>query len=71
MLPLTLAGLVSSPVAVPNGAATLLVEYADLDLSTPAGLKILDRRLKRAADQVHLEDSGQRSCKSFADADRR
>ncbi|HET8727865.1 MAG TPA: UrcA family protein [Alphaproteobacteria bacterium] len=58
-LALTLACAVSSPaVAEPNGEATLLVQYDDLDLSTPAGLKILDRRLKRAADQACLEASG-------------
>lgn len=48
----------SGCLAQPNGGATTLVHYDDLDLSTPAGLKALDRRIRHAADKVCLEASG-------------
>ncbi|MEO8455963.1 MAG: UrcA family protein [Sphingomicrobium sp.] len=42
----------SACIAAPNEEATLQVSYDDLDLSTPAGLKALHRRIGRAADEA-------------------
>lgn len=36
----------------PAAPASVAVSYADLDLSRPAGVAVLDRRLARAADAV-------------------
>lgn len=58
-LAMTFASAVASPcLAGPAGVATLEVHYDDLDLSTPAGLKALDHRIKQAADQACLDASG-------------
>jgi UrcA family protein len=48
----------STCFAAPDGEATLLVQYDDLDLSTPQGLKTLHRRIERAADRVCLAAAG-------------
>jgi UrcA family protein len=48
----------SGSLASPNGGATILVQYDDLDLSTSAGRKILDRRIQRAADEACLAAAG-------------
>ncbi|MEZ0241805.1 MAG: UrcA family protein [Sphingomonas sp.] len=39
-------------VAAPNDAPGVRVSYADLDLSSPAGVATLDRRLARAVNSV-------------------
>lgn len=44
--------------ARPDGEASLMVRYDDLDLSTPAGLKVLHRRIEQAADQVCVDAAG-------------
>ena len=50
LIPLTLAASFAAPAtAAPRSVA---VSYADLDLSRPAGVAALDRRLSRAADAV-------------------
>ena len=51
------AGLavVAAPVAAETTSVT--VEYKDLNLSSPKGQKILDRRIKSAARQVCGADS--------------
>lgn len=56
-LAFTSASVSSICLADPSGEATLLVQYDDLDLSTPAGLKALNRRIVRAADRACLEAS--------------
>ncbi len=48
----------SACFAGPNGEASLVVRYDDLDLSTPAGVKALRLRLERAADQACAAASG-------------
>jgi UrcA family protein len=48
----------SACLAQPNGQATLLVGYDDLDLSTPAGMKVLHRRIDLAANRVCPDASG-------------
>jgi UrcA family protein len=48
----------SACFAGPNGEASAVVRYDDLDLSTPAGVKALRFRLERAADQACGAASG-------------
>ena len=48
----------SACFAQPNGQARLLVQYDDLDLSTPAGVKALHRRIEVAANRVCPDVSG-------------
>lgn len=48
----------SPSIAGPNGEASLMVRYDDLDLSTPQGVKSLRDRLERAAEQACIEASG-------------
>lgn len=42
----------TSAVHAETGALSLRVSYGDLDLSRPAGAKVMLRRIKNAADQV-------------------
>jgi UrcA family protein len=48
----------SPSFAGPNGEASLMVRYDDLDLSTSEGVNILRLRLKRGAEQACIEASG-------------
>lgn len=48
----------SACLADPAGQATRLIRYNDLDLSTPDGLKALDRRIELTANQVCMDVSG-------------
>jgi UrcA family protein len=58
-LALLFASNIAPPcIAEPNGVATRLVQYDDLDLSTPAGVKALHRRIVLAADRVCEDASG-------------
>jgi UrcA family protein len=48
----------SACFAEPDGQATRLVRYDDLNLSTPEGVKALHRRVYLTANQVCLDASG-------------
>jgi UrcA family protein len=48
----------SACLAEPIAVATALVPYNDLDLSTPAGIKTLHRRIENAANRVCPDASG-------------
>jgi UrcA family protein len=48
----------SACFAQANGEATLLVNYDDLDLSTPAGVKALQRRIELTANRVCTDATG-------------
>jgi UrcA family protein len=48
----------SACFAQTTGEARLLVRYDDLDLSTPAGMKALHRRIDLAANQVCRDPTG-------------
>ena len=48
----------SACLAGPYGEARLQGRYDDLDLTTPEGVKILDQRFKRSADQVCADAAG-------------
>ncbi len=47
----------SASLADPNGGATISVRYDDLNLLTPEGVKVLDRRIERAVDRVCVDSS--------------
>ena len=46
------AALVASPALAQNGPAQVSVSYADLDLSSRAGVRTLDRRIRSAVEQA-------------------
>ena len=54
VIALALAALtaVPSPAIARDAGPTQAVSYADLDLTSPAGVAALDRRLDRAVDRV-------------------
>jgi UrcA family protein len=64
----------AQPPIVVEGLPTAIVNYADLDLSSPAGQAALDARVRRAAQSLcdvrGVRDIGQamasRSCLTFA-----
>lgn len=53
-----LAALLSVPVHAQDRLPDVRVSYADLDLSTPAGMKALDHRLRDAAEAACSSDHG-------------
>ena len=46
------AAFVGSPALAQNGPAQVAVSYADLDLSSRAGVRTLDRRIRTAVEQA-------------------
>ena len=48
----TIACVLALAAAVPAAAESLVVRYDDLNLSSAAGMKVLDRRIDGAARQV-------------------
>ena len=55
---LVAAVTVSSACGAPADSQSRIVAYDDLDLSTPSGVKALNRRLGDAANQICLDASG-------------
>jgi UrcA family protein len=49
-----------------NGVATRTVHYADLDLSTPAGVTVLQNRIHQAAEQVCGDPSSRQLAEAVA-----
>jgi UrcA family protein len=59
LLSLTVAALtVSAACAAPRDNQSRIVAYDDLDLTTAAGVRALNRRLGQAANEICLDASG-------------
>lgn len=61
------AGMIASPAAAAEDVS-VVVSYADLNLSAPAGTAALDRRIEAAADKV-CERPSVRELKAMAEWD--